>query len=279
MANNNKSNSNSSLALAFIILFIIFIICGCCGGFKACSSISSSSDSSTISNTTSQTTEPDPTPEPEPEPEPEPKEFIDVLKENMDETLAEHLNSILKDELGFSVLEFVEKKDLGDGNYTIKADGYDLDVTAMPEEETEEEGLLEEYIRIFTSDSVLYEDGEVKLSGEEFIKKQDHEKFVMGNSKKYSVIAQTIVEEHSKYKVKFYSMFSADYYEIYGEQDGVVCVAGNCEVQNAAGTYVKKKYIVQFIPTDLDNYQYEVTYVQLGNEEIGEAVKIETMYH
>ena len=259
---NQKKKGSCGLVLLIPIVVIFLITGGCAACF--CSSNNSST-------TQTQEVKEDKKVEEEVIKE-EPKDFQTILIENIgDSNLADRVYSILVNDIGFEKMEFISKVS-GTGNYKIEADSVDVIITAMPANEEESE-----YIRVFQPDgAIFYEDGQVLMSGAEVRKEVEH----YHHTDDYYIIAQYIIKDavNTPNKMKFAGQFM-DAEDIgYGWKDDYVVVKSWVDIQNNFGTYDRYDFIVEFIPTDLKNYQYEVVYVNIGNEQIGTLVDVDTLH-
>lgn len=204
--------------------------------------------------------------------EEEPKDFLTLLKESMgDSNLADHVYSILVDEIGFEELEFIKRVDNTD-NYEIWAESTKIMITAMPAD-----GEESEYIRVFQPQGdIFYEEGQVITTGETVRKENAH----YDNVDTYYIIAQSIVKDtiNTSNKMKFAGEFM-DADDIgYGWKDDYVVVKSWVEIRNDYGVYEKYDFLVEFIPTDLDNFQYDTVYVNIGGQEIGTFVDVDSLH-
>jgi hypothetical protein len=202
----------------------------------------------------------------------EPKDFLTLLNENIGNSeLADHVYSILVNDIGFEKLEFIKR--IGDtNNYEITAESIKMMITAVPAD-----GEEPEYIRVFEPQSdIYYEDGEVLKTGESLRKENEH----FNNAESYYIIAQSIIKDvaNTSNKMKFPDSY-LDCDDIgYGWVDDYVVVKSFVEIKNNYGVYEKFDYMVEFIPTDLSNYQYEVVYVNFGGSSDGNLVEVDSLY-
>ena len=198
-------------------------------------------------------------------------DFLISLKANMDSNLADHVYSILVDEIGFEELEFIKRVDNTD-NYEIWAESTKIMITAMPAD-----GEESEYIRVFQPQGdIFYEEGQVITTGETVRKENAH----YDNVDTYYIIAQSIVKDtiNTSNKMKFAGEFM-DADDIgYGWKDDYVVVKSWVEIRNDYGVYEKYDFLVEFIPTDLDNFQYDTVYVNIGGQEIGTFVDVDSLH-
>lgn len=189
--------------------------------------------------------------------------FLSDLCNVVDKKVAKKAYSILKKKIGFSELEYKDQLD-ETTNYEIVADGYYMVLTAS-----------DDVYRIFIPNSsyVFYEDGEVKMTASDFKSK------TIDQSEMYSYysIAQEIVESSLK------NPKSADFpsavmhpEEISMQKDGdIVAVKSYVDASNSFGATVRSKWMVEFKVLDLENYSYDVLYVNMDGETSGEYVELE----
>lgn len=255
-----QKKKGSCIWILLIPIIVVFLITGGCAACLC----------SPTHNSATQTQE---NKEPKEEPiKEEPKDFLILLKENMENSeLADRVYSILVNDIGFEKMEFISKVS-GTGNYKIEADSVDVIITAMPANEEESE-----YIRVFQPDgAIFYEDGQVLMSGAEVRKEVEH----YHHTDDYYIIAQYIIKDvvNTPNKMNFAGQFM-DAEDIgYGWKDDYVVVKSWVDIQNNFGTYDRYDFIVEFIPTDLKNYQYEVVYVNIGNQQIGTLIEVDSLH-
>lgn len=190
---------------------------------------------------------------------PEDKFVVDFAKD-IGQSYAEHVASILRNDIGFIKLEYVGKLG-GTSNYQIKADGIDVVITAYNDDSTDE------YLRIFTPDNggVYYENNTVTMTAEE--KKASTIDY--NDAISYYVIATGIVQENLK------NPSSASFDDFYSgkikmnKKDDVVTVQGNVVAKNSFNAKTTETWTVQFIPTDLETFSYQLVYLQIGNNATG----------
>ncbi len=223
--------------------------------------------------------EPKPVQEPKPTQETKPEEtkpvektFLDTLKEVMDDELAEHVNSVLVDDLGFENLKLVGQ--MGETlNYEMEGSDISFVVTAVPKDDTGDE-----IIRVFAPNTgyTFYEDGEVIHS----VSDMEMERYHREHCANYFVMGTSIVESSisTSRKIKFPNSVT-DYQEVgYAWKDEYVVVQSYVYVENSYGGYDKYQWIAEFIPLDVDKLTYETVYVNVAGKETGEFVDIGTRY-
>lgn len=189
--------------------------------------------------------------------------FLSDLKNVMDDKVAKKAYKILKKKIGFSDFEFVSQLD-GTTNYEIVADGYNMILTAS-----------DDVYRIFIPNSsyTFYEDGKVKMKVSEL----ENKTIDNSSSSKYYIMAQEIVENCLK------NPKSADFpsivthpEEIAMQRNGdIVSVQSYVDASNSFGATVRSKWMVEFKVSDLDNYLYEILYINIDGETSGEYVELD----
>lgn len=254
-----KQRKKGSFAWVIIVVAVILLVGGCSACF--CSPTKNKTEETQTQVVESKE-----------ESKEEPKDFLTVLKENIgDSDFADHVYSVLTNDIGFVNLEYISNKS-GTGNYEIKADGVNVVVTAMPANEEETE-----YIRVFQPDgAVFYEEGQVLMSGEEVRKEVEHYK----HTDEYYIIAKNIIKDvvDTSNKMNFAGqIMDAD--DIgYGWKGDYVVVKSWVDILNNFGSYERFDFIVEFIPTDLNNYQYDVVYVNIGDQQIGTLIEVDSLH-
>lgn len=186
--------------------------------------------------------------------------FVESISKYIDSSVAENIENIYIEQIGFSEIKFDSKMD-GLENYYIYANGYETVATIM-----------DDYCRIFipSSDYVFYEDGNVILAAEDFLSKQ-----IDSNERsKYYFIAQEIIKQC------LVSPSSSDFpffdTEVSMEkQDNLVAVKGYVDSKNAMGIDIRSNYVVQFYVTDLENMFYEIQYVNIEGETTGSFIEFD----
>ena len=159
-------------------------------------------------------------------------------------------------------MKFVEKLE-GTFNYNIEADGYDLIVTDMGDD-----------FRIFIPNSnlVFYEDSKVVMTTKDF-----NEKIInRDDANVYYIMAQEIIESCLK------NPSSADFPSlVFSPQDigfkkagNLILVQSYVDADNSFGATVREKWEVQFEVIDMDNYLYDVKYINFGGETTGTYIEM-----
>lgn len=199
----------------------------------------------------------------------EPKDFLTLLKENMDSELADHVYSVLTNDIGFETLEYIG---LSEGNYEIWGDSIKMVITAMPA--TEEEP---EYIRVFQPQGdVYYEDGQVIISAAEVRKENEH----YNHTSDYYIIAKSIIKEaaNTSNPMDFPGEIMDADDIAFGWVDDVIIVKSYVDIMNDFGAYVRYDYLVEFVVTDLSTFQYETTYLKFAGQEFGTLVSTDQLH-
>jgi len=194
-------------------------------------------------------------------------DFLISLEANMDSFLADHVYSILTEEIGFTKLKYIER-DGESYNYLIDADGARIYVTAMPA--TEEDP---EYIRIFQPHGdVFYDDGEIVTTAAEHAEEQEH----ISNMSSYYFMAQNVITDSLNIpnKMKFPSMLTTDDVHM-GWKDEYVLVVSYVDIKNEYGQYMRYDYMVEFIPLDFKSFTCMPVYINFAGQEDGELVPID----
>lgn len=189
-------------------------------------------------------------------------EFLSDLKNELENNVAEKAYDILRNQIGFSDLEYEDKME-GLTNYEILADGYHVIVTAS-----------DDVYRIFIPNSgyTFYEDGEVKLTASEF-----GEKTINHDDKDaYYIMAKDIVCSCLKdpRSADFPSMIMHPE-EISMQKDGnIVAVRSYVDAKNSFNAKIRSQWTVQFNVVDLSTYSYDLIYVNIDGEEYGTFVEM-----
>lgn len=189
--------------------------------------------------------------------------FLTSLKSNLDKKVSEKAYDILKNQIGFSNLEYKGKME-GLTNYEIKADGYDIVLTAS-----------DDVYRIFipSSSYVFYEDGEVKLTYEELESKtiDQHDRNI------YYIMAEDIVRSSLKNpdSAKFPSIVTHSGDITMQRSGNIVAVQSYVDAKNDFGAKIRNNWVVEFEVVDMDTYSYNLIYTNIGGQEYGEFIELE----
>lgn len=260
-----QKKKGSCLLILLIPIIVVFLITGGCAACFCAPTRNSDTQTQESKETKEEPIKEEPVKE-------EPKDFLTLLKENTGNSdLADHVYSVLVNDIGFENIEFGSKIS-GTENYEMKADSVKIVVTAMAANEEEPE-----YIRVFQPDgAIFYEDGQVLMTGAEVRKEVEH----YNSTDNYYIIAQSIIKDtvNTSNKMKFAGQFM-DADDIgYGWKDDYVVVKSWVDILNDYGSYERYDFIVEFIPTDLKNFQYDTVYVNIGGQEIGTLVDVDTLH-
>lgn len=188
--------------------------------------------------------------------------FLIDLKSVLDKDIAEKSYDILKNQIGFSELEYKGKMD-GLTNYEIKADGYNIILTAS-----------DDVYRIFipSSSYVFYEDEEVKFTFSDLESKtiDQYDRNV------YYIMAQDIVCNGLKNpsSAKFPSIVTHPEDILMQRNGDIVAVQSYVDAKNDFNAKVRTNWIVEFRAIDMDTYSYEFIYINIGGEELGTFMEL-----
>ena len=190
-------------------------------------------------------------------------DFLSCLKESLEESVAEKAYDILKNQIGFTNLEYKDKMD-GLTNYEIKADGYNIILTAS-----------DDVYRIFIPNSsyTFYDEGEVKLTFSEL----ENRTIDQYDRNTYYIMAQDIVCKALKNpsSAKFPSIVTRPE-EISMQRNGsVISVQSYVDAKNDFNAKVRTDWIVEFEVIDMDTYSYNLIYANIGGQKYGEFLELE----
>ena len=177
-------------------------------------------------------------------------------------TIANDVYDILKNQIGFSDLEFENQLD-GSSNYKIVADGHSMVVTAM-----------DGYYRVFipNSSKVFYEDGTVLMTAQELadttISQDDYTT--------YYLIAEEIISNNLKNprSAKFPSLITHAGDIGFAKTGDIITVQSYVDATNSFNAKIRSKWTVQFIVTDKSTYSYEVTYINIDGNKAGTYTEV-----
>ena len=189
--------------------------------------------------------------------------FVLDLKEVIDSEVAEKTYDILKNQIGFSDLEYEGQID-ATSNYEIIADGHYMVVTVS-----------DDVYRVFIPNSsyTFYQDGNVTMTASEL----ENKTIDQNDMYSYYIMAQEIVENCLK------NPKSADFpsivthpEEIAMQRNGdIVAVQSYVDATNSFGATVRSKWMVEFKVLDLETYSYEALYINMDGETSGEYVELD----
>lgn len=238
------------------ILFILFILSTVRikdtesdSAINVAASSAVSSETTTLETTTEEITEP---------PTEAPKDFLGELSTVLEPAVAEKAYRILTNDIGFEDLEYDGVVSEGLTNYRIIADGYNVILTAS-----------DDVYRIFSGDCVFYENGTVTLTKSQL---KDRE-ISSSDSNKYYAIAKEIVSQNlnNPKSAEFPSSVTKDGVGMERKGD-LVAVSGWVYAENGFGATIQNDWIVQFTVMDLDSYAYNIEYIQIGSDSVGQYI-------
>lgn len=183
-------------------------------------------------------------------------DFTSALAVDAGEDIAKTAYDILKNQIGFSDLDYIER--MGEtSNYEISCDGIDMVITAMSD-----------YYRVFIPSTgyVFYEDGEVIMTAEEY----KDSRIDSSDRSVYYIMAQDAVSN------SLTNPSSADFPPLYSGEVGfakkgdIITVQSYVYATNALGGKVKNNWTVQFTVLDKSTYSYSLQYINIGGQESGE---------
>lgn len=186
--------------------------------------------------------------------------LLENLTAEIGEDVANEALDILKNQIGFSCLTFLQK--MGDtDNYSIYADGQSIILTAS-----------DKVYRVFmpNSDYVFYEDDTVKMTASSMLDRQ----IDSTQQSYYYIMAQDIVKSALK------NPRSADFPsiithagEIAIQRNGsLVAVKSYVDATNSFGAKVRTNWTVQFVVYDMENFSYEAVYINMDGQKSGEFI-------
>lgn len=190
--------------------------------------------------------------------------FSDALSSELTSEVAQKAIDILMNQIGFTELEYLGRNPMGTGNYDINADGYEIVLTAS-----------DDVYRIFIPGSsyTFFEDGEVKIT----VAALESKSIDQYEKDAYYIIAKSIIEKSLKdpSSADFPSMFTEPESIAMVKNDNLVAVQSYVEANNSFGQSVKTMYTVQFTVINLENWEYEVNYLNIGGEVVGDYTEME----
>lgn len=220
----------------------------------------SKSTSSVEAETSTEQAEPEPEPEPEPE---KPKDaFLAACYEHMDKEVADYAYDVLKNQIGFTKLEFKSAVS-GTTNYEVYADDVLITVTAS-----------EGYCRVFIPNTkyVFYEDGAVKMSAAVFADRMiDSEQ-----QSHYYIMAQEIVKSALKNpsSARFPSIITGEAQIGMQKNRDLVAVSGYVDAKNSFNAKVRSNWTVEFRVTDYNSFACDTVYINIDGEKYGEFIDL-----
>lgn len=188
--------------------------------------------------------------------------FLTELKTVLDATVAEKAYDILKNQIGFTDLSY--KGQLGQTtNWQIVADGTTIVLTAS-----------DDVYRIFIPNSsfVFYENDAVKMTAADY-----NNKTISNNeSISYYLMAQEIVSRYLKNpsSAKFPSIVTHPESIAMSKNNDIVAVKSYVNATNSLNATVKTEFLVEFRVKDINNYSYELLYINIGGQTAGTYVEL-----
>lgn len=159
--------------------------------------------------------------------------------------------SIIKNDLGYKNIEVYETN--GDNTtFGIVADDDYLYIVVN-----------DKLRRVWCGDFTLYENDEVVMT-----KKEMDNRVVGDNKSSYYVISQEIISSFLK-APSTADFCSQDETSMRRNGDYVV-VSGYVDSQNSFGAMIRSEFTVEFKVNDLNNFEYEILYVNIDGESSGE---------
>jgi hypothetical protein len=170
--------------------------------------------------------------------------------------VAEGAYAILKNDMGFEKISVTGTNKVGNTNFDIKADNYNLMITVS-----------DQIYRVICGDYTLYSDGAVKLT------KQDLEDRKIGNNgASYYAIAKEIVSSNLKNptSAKFASMENCQM----ARKGDLVAVKGYVDATNSFNAKTRNEFVVEFNVLDLAAFSYKTVYININGESSGKYIDI-----
>lgn len=189
-------------------------------------------------------------------------QFVSDFANIVGADIANGAYDVLANQIGFKNLTFDSQ--MGEtSNYKFYGDGTAMVITAM-----------NDYYRVFipSTDYIFYEDGEVLLTAEEYADTQIDQY----DSYAYYIIAQDIITQCLKdpNTADFPSAVTHPEEIAFAKTGDVITVQSYVDSKNSLGATVRSQWTVQFIPTDLSTYSYEMKYINIDGESIGEYTEV-----
>jgi hypothetical protein len=169
---------------------------------------------------------------------------------------AKSVYSILKNDMGFEKVSVRGVNKVGNSNFDVKADSYNLMITVS-----------DQLYRVKCGDYTLYSDGAIKLT------KQDLEDRKIGdNEASYYVIANEIVSSSLKNpsSAKFASMGNCQM----ARKGDLVAVKGYVDATNSFNAKVRNDFVVEFKVIDLASFSYETVYININGDSSGTYIDL-----
>lgn len=186
--------------------------------------------------------------------------ILDAQEGGLQESTAENIYDLLKTQLLCTDICFKKKSDVGNALYEITEKNYALKVAA------DNDGIYS----VRCGSYEMY-DGEVVHYTVPDLELRD----TNGKEAYYSVIAKEIVESYLKAPSSAkYPSLTEFRMQRYGD---IVAVSGYVDSQNSFGAMIRSEWVVQFRTdhNNLDSFAYQVLYVRIGDQEVGEFIPFE----
>lgn len=186
--------------------------------------------------------------------------FLSVLSTVLDSVVAEKSYDILKNQIGFSELEYERQPVTGMANYEIYADGYLIMLTAS-----------DDVYRIFipNGNTVFYENGEVKTTASEFSDKLIDQY----DATSYYIIAKEIVKNNLKSPKG--ASFPGQNEILFQKKGNLVAVKGYVDAKNSFNAKVRGEWIVEFEVIDLQSFSYNTVFINIDGTKAGEFIPLD----
>lgn len=188
--------------------------------------------------------------------------FLAACYKAMGQEVADYAYDILKNQIGFTKLEFKSAVS-GTTNYEIYADDVLITVTAS-----------EGYCRVFIPNTkyVFYEDGAVKMSAAVFADRMiDSEQ-----QSNYYIMAQEIVKSALKNpsSARFPSIITGEAQIGMQKNGDLVAVSGYVDAKNSFNAKVRSNWTVEFRVTDYNSFACDTVYINIDGEKYGEFIDL-----
>lgn len=186
--------------------------------------------------------------------------FLSDLETVLDRSVAEKAYDILKNQIGFSELEYEGQPSAGLTNYEIYADSRLIMMTAS-----------DDVYRIFIPNgkTVFYEKGEVKTTASEFSDKLINQY----DATSYYIIAKEIVKNNLKSPKG--ASFPSQSEIMFQKKGNLVAAKGYVDAKNSFNAKVRGEWIVEFEVIDLQNFSYNTIFINIDGTTSGEFVSLD----
>lgn len=186
--------------------------------------------------------------------------FLSDLEAVLDSSVAEKAYDILKNQIGFSELEYEGQPSAGLTNYEIYADSRLIMMTAS-----------DDVYRIFIPNgkTVFYEKGEVKITASEFSDKLIDQY----DATSYYIIAKEIVKNNLKSPKG--ASFPGQNEILFQKKGNLVAVKGYVDAKNSFNAKVRGEWIVEFEVIDLQSFSYNTVFINIDGTKAGEFIPLD----